>query len=119
MSWKLFLDDERNPEEPGFTVARTIREARILIKENGMPEHIAFDFYLEYHTTDEFAHILEIYIMRGTPLPDNFTYSTHSSCEEGNAKIKKIMDEIVLPCNAKVKLNLANKQTEVTQDTNL
>ena len=47
MSWKLFLDDERNvldyTMESCVRVARSSTEARALVEDLGMPEHCFFD----------------------------------------------------------------------------
>ena len=44
MTWKLFLDDERNPTEPGYTVARNSVMAVItVVKRNELPEFMSLD----------------------------------------------------------------------------
>lgn len=47
MTWKLFLDDERTLprclENSGFTVARTVEEARSLTFKHGLPCEIWLD----------------------------------------------------------------------------
>lgn len=57
-SWKLFLDDERNPrdvfadgDEHGWTVARSTEEAKKNVLAQGWPERIAFDHDLGYSDT--------------------------------------------------------------------
>ena len=59
MTWNLFLDDERNIdifqdsdwEQHQWVVAKSTKEAIILIKNLGLPERIALDFHLQYGDT--------------------------------------------------------------------
>lgn len=43
MGYKLFIDDERNPPDNGWIVARSTIEALNYIQNNGWPEFISFD----------------------------------------------------------------------------
>jgi hypothetical protein len=46
MPWRLFLDDERMPEDARWSfcnIARTVDEAIKLIDERGLPQSISFD----------------------------------------------------------------------------
>ncbi len=43
MSWKLFIDDERNPPDDSWTVCRTNEEAVARIEADGAPSFISFD----------------------------------------------------------------------------
>ena len=113
MSWKLFLDDERFPKEPRFTIARDNETAIELVLEKGLPIHISFDFYLEGdNTTEYFAYWLCRHIEEGNPLPEGFTYSTHSASTEGRKVIRKMMDERVLVKDKEIKKQLNKAQEE-------
>ena len=52
-SWKLFLDDERNPESDDWIIARSAQEAKDLVMAKGCPNFIAFDHDLGYTIPEE------------------------------------------------------------------
>jgi len=41
--WLLYLDDERNPKQVGWTIARTVSHAKILIQLLGLPICMSLD----------------------------------------------------------------------------
>jgi hypothetical protein len=102
--WNLFLDDIRDPsyvkrDGRKYTLARSISEAKKLIKILGFPTHIAFDHDLGI---DDSGHIVPSgydfanWIVYGEldglhTIPDDFTWSTHSSNPPGSANISGIL----------------------------
>ncbi len=48
MSWKLYLDNNRNPKSSGWTIARTVEDAKKLVSEKGLPEEVSLDNDLGY-----------------------------------------------------------------------
>ena len=43
MTYRLFIDDIRQPASPGWVVARSSEEAKTIVLEYGMPATISFD----------------------------------------------------------------------------
>lgn len=94
MTWKLFLDDVRDPVGDGWTVTRSANQALDLIERFGMPNYISFDHDLgdDYWTGYQFAKQLGDMIMDGTiSIPDGFDYYVHSSNPPGAANIRGYM----------------------------
>jgi len=103
MDYKLFLDDERNPEyltESGcweledvkdFIVCRSTEEAKAYVQANGMPEYMALDHDLGgMDTTMIFLHWLaESYWDGQSPIP---VYGVHSSNPCGTKNIIAYME---------------------------
>ena len=79
--WKLFIDDKRVPKNPNeFMVARSWKSAAKMIRQYGFPSHIAFDYYLDDHGQTVMPLLDWIhYHQKDYPIPENFSYSIHSS----------------------------------------
>lgn len=99
MTWKLFLDDERQPVPPFWyqgdcKIARNSDEAEALVEQFGMPEFISFDHDLKAIKTGHyFARWLIEKEMNGElRFPDNFTYAVHSMNPVGAENIRRLMD---------------------------
>lgn len=102
MTWKLFIDDERDPSiypEPlasEMVVVRTYAMAINLIDFHGIPEFIAFDHDLAdpFDRTgyDLAKYIVELDINNTHKIPDNFTYNVHSANPMGAANIRGYLD---------------------------
>lgn len=43
MTYKMFIDDERNPPDNEYVVCRSTEESINYIKKNGWPYHFSFD----------------------------------------------------------------------------
>lgn len=97
MSWKLFIDDERFPNDNSFIIARSTDEAIALVNEKGMPEHIAFDHDLGGDDTS--IKFIWWFIYKFTDeeitIPDNFTFSVHSQNPIGAENIKGLMNSFL------------------------
>lgn len=51
MSYKLFLDDERNPPDETWVLARTVTEAQELVISRGLPREMSLDHDLGGEST--------------------------------------------------------------------
>ena len=93
MTWRLFLDDNRNAPV-GLMVARSFLEARELVLSCGCPEYISFDFNLgdDALTGVDFADWLVQADAKGRiQIPENFEFDVHSSSPSGAVKIREIV----------------------------
>lgn len=95
MSWKLFLDDERDPTEPGYTVVRSSIMAVIKTVERGeLPKFMSLDHDLgEEDTSMKF--LKELFIIweengaDPSQIPD---YVVHSANPVGVKNIISYME---------------------------
>ena len=85
MTWRLFLDDERDPPRKGgeWTVARSCAEAEAFCIEHGAPSFVSFDNDLGDPAGREGWHFAQWLIDRdldaaGTWLPADFAWFVHS-----------------------------------------
>lgn len=96
MSWELYIDDERFPDKP-IIIARTSREAILMVGYWGCPSCIHFDYDLADKNVEEFIDWFEGQLEQGNfTLPVDFTYAIHSSNKEGRVRIKERMTEITM-----------------------
>lgn len=92
--WKLFIDDERNPVDKSFIVARTSQEAIEYIQLfNTLPIEICFDHDLGGDDTSmKFIHWMTGQILDGKyKLRKDFKYSIHSQNPVGVRNIDFFM----------------------------
>lgn len=110
MKWMLFIDDIRNPKTVGnWKVARTGKEAFILIEQFGFPEHISFDHDLGCDaygqllpTAYDFVKELGEMILDGKlVIPENFSYNIHSSNPVGRQNIDNYLINLLKHLNNK------------------
>ena len=113
MSWRLFLDDERNPthwfvrnraigeplpekaREGYWIICRSADEAKKMVAEKGcLPSLISFDHDLGLgESGHDFAKWLIEQDINGTfSLSENFEYEVHSQNPVGKANIHGLMD---------------------------
>ena len=73
-SWSLFLDDIRNPQtNRNWKIARTVEEAKSLIKQFGFPEYASLDHDLGFigkHDEQVPNHLVDIRIVKPEELVD-------------------------------------------------
>lgn len=123
--WKLFLDDERHPsdvfgtessESHGWTVARSVSEARQLVLNQGFPNRIAWDHDLGEgdpggNTSVDFLKWLINYA-----LDTNYTkfpkYSIHTQNPEGRKNLMSLL-------RSWQKILLDDKKTTIVKLENL
>ena len=98
MSWKLFLDDVRDPVKvygsDDFKVARTADQAERLVAVWGAPSFIGFDHDLgEIKTGMSFAvWLVEKDMDEEICLPDDFSFNVHSANPVGAENIRRLMN---------------------------
>jgi len=111
MTWKLFIDDERNPmdvkwgswqdqeiyRDAEWVIARNWHEVLELVVSIGFPQMISFDHDLGdgEKTGYEIAQRLCDMVMDGVPLPANFEFRVHSMNPVGGQNILKYMDNFL------------------------
>lgn len=102
MTYRLFLDDERFPpnDSQRWEIARSVGQARVIVKSMGCPEFISFDHDLGHHQLSgkDFANwLIDIDIdSAGTVIPSNFEYYVHSQNPVGVTNIKGLLDQYLL-----------------------
>lgn len=98
-TWKLFLDDEREPVGDGWTVCRNVAEAAAVVDVFGLPSMVSFDHDLGpgpapagYDNTGMgMARWLVDRAMDGAPLPADFSYYVHSQNPVGAENIRRFL----------------------------
>lgn len=114
MTYRLFLDDYREPPKDGgqWTVARSMKEAVDLVLDRGIPSYISFDHdladehYAVYEPEElktrfddtgyDFAKWFGNYVLdNNVVLPDNFGYYVHSMNPAGAVNIRTYMENFL------------------------
>ncbi len=91
MTYKLFIDDERNPPDNTWIVTRSSSNALEYIRNNGMPNFISFDHDLGGDdTTMIFLKNLVDNVWNGTDSPPD--YKVHSANPVGSLNIISFME---------------------------
>lgn len=100
MSWKLFIDDIRNPPNDDWVIARTSKKAIQLIKSFGFPTHISFDHDLgEDDDAMKVAKwivetdINEVEKGNNNWIPKNFSFTVHSANPVGKKNIESLLTQ--------------------------
>jgi hypothetical protein len=97
VSWKLFLDDDRNPVRNDWVIARSSAEAIKQVVKRGMPAEIAFDHDLGGDdTTMRFVNWLTDQLLdQKLRFPRDFQYSIHSQNSVGARNIANRMNSLL------------------------
>lgn len=97
MTYKLFIDDERNPVTDDWVMARSSADAISIVTNMGMPNEIAFDHDLGGQDTSRvFIKWLIAYIIDNEQyFPADFKFSVHSQNPIGVDWIKHTMTKLV------------------------
>ena len=106
MTYKLFIDDERDPPwhwcNSFVVVARTSLEAARMIKVFGMPTYISFDHDLGISsdgvedTSINFINwLVEAVLDNRVQIPDNFDFYVHSQNPIGKENIESKMTALL------------------------
>lgn len=98
-TWKLFLDDEREPVGTGWTVCRSVAEVEAMVEVFGLPSFISFDHDLGdgpaplgYDNTGMgLARWIADRVMDGATLPEDFQFFVHSQNPIGANNIRQFM----------------------------
>ncbi len=95
MTWKLYLDDVRNPPEPGWTVARSSTMAVVIIsKRKRLPSAMSLDHDLgdEDNTMRFLKELYAIWEMWGSDPKLIPSYQVHSANPVGIKNIISFME---------------------------
>lgn len=97
MTYKLFIDDERNPVTNDWVIARSSFDAIATVQERGMPVEIAFDHDLGGQDTSRvfIKWLLDYILDNDTEFPHDFKFSVHSQNPIGADWIKHTMAGMV------------------------
>lgn len=96
MTYKLFLDDLRNPKSNDWVVVRSYDEFVECIKINGCPSHISFDHDLgEGKTGYDAAKFLVELDLDTKCIPNNFNFNVHSANPIGAKNIEMLLDNYI------------------------
>lgn len=101
MTWKLFLDDERDPVFTDWIVCRTAAEAQYLCCKNGTPTAMSLDHDLgfEQPTGYDFVKwIVEQWLDNKLTMPEGFEYYVHSQNPVGAKNINSLLDNYIESC---------------------
>ena len=96
MTWKLFIDDEREPPRDGslWTVARNMDEVKSLVTVgSGFPSFISFDHDLGHDQPtgyDIVKYLVDLDLSDSIHIPKKFDFYVHSHNPIG----KKILNPI-------------------------
>lgn len=99
MSYKLFIDDIREPETESWVIARSWAEAVEIILNRGCPEFISFDHDLgcipytrtPAHTGLGVAKWLVEQDIDNRIIPENFDFAVHSANPIGAENIRSYL----------------------------
>lgn len=105
MSYKLFLDDWRDPVNPDeWVIARSYDEAVEIMTQRGMPNFVSFDHDLseDHYANNNYTGFsktgydlakwfMDQVMLHGARLPDDFAYSIHSMNPVGSKNIDECM----------------------------
>lgn len=93
MTYKLFIDDERDPITEDWVIARSSTEAINAIMKFGMPIEIAFDHDLGGTDTSILfiRKLIELVLDGDIAMPHDFKFNVHSQNPIGAQNIKFLM----------------------------
>jgi hypothetical protein len=103
-SWKLFLDDERDPVDNTWVICRSIYDVINELCLRGFPDFVSFDHDLGLNQEDSTydntgirtAHYLIDQVLDGRfTLPDNFDWYVHSQNPIGAENINGLLTNFV------------------------
>ena len=95
MTYKLYIDDIRNPEDKDFVIARTVQEAKEKVFELGMPSYISFDHDLGEESEGDAIDFVKWLIecdMDNHIIPEGFTFYVHSANPIGSENIECLLN---------------------------
>lgn len=105
MTWNLFIDDERFPEQVTWgneafyarypwIIARSLNEVQALVGKHGFPAFISFDHDLgdNQPTGKDIANWLVSLDLDNGTMPNSFCYFVHSRNPVGRANIESLLN---------------------------
>jgi hypothetical protein len=93
MTYRLFLDDIRDPPDDTWVIARSFDEAVNIVLTNGFPCIVSFDHDLgdNSKTGKDFANWLVERDLDTAAMSDTFSFTVHSANPPGAANICSIL----------------------------
>lgn len=93
MTYRLFLDDERQPVGDDWVIVRDFAAAVEYVCKNGFPRHVSFDNDLgsEIPTGYDFAKWLIERDLDYNDMPDDFDFYVHSQNPVGKKNIEELL----------------------------
>jgi hypothetical protein len=114
MTYNLFLDDIRDPPEKmeNVKIARNVTEAKALIREFGVPDHISFDHDLgELETGQQFLwYLIQEHLNCDLNLSTIKRITIHSANPVGAGNIQGLWDAFAEFINSAVRANAPVKE---------
>lgn len=94
MTYKMFLDDERQPvDEDDWVIVRSFAAATDYVIRNGYPDFVSFDHDLgDGPNGHKFALWMIERDLDVGDMPENFDYYVHSQNPVGASNIRSVMD---------------------------
>ncbi len=96
MTYRLFIDDIREPIDPDWRIARTSADAISMLEHLGCPREISFDHDLGGDDTAMLVvkRLIDLDLdAGGTFIPTDFRYSIHSANPVGRENIRGLLDQ--------------------------
>ena len=93
--WKLYLDDIRTPKSNDFIIARSVDEAKQLIKQKGFPIYMSLDHDLgeDVPTGYDFVKwIVSEYMDKDLP---QFEFNIHSANPVGAENMRGLLNNFI------------------------
>lgn len=98
MTYRLFIDDIREPIDLDWRIARTSADAIALLETLGCPHEISFDHDLGGDDTAMLVvrRLIDLDLdAGGTFIAPDFSYSIHSANPVGRENIRGLLDQYV------------------------
>lgn len=97
MTYKLFLDDVRNPPDNSWILARSYEDAVRLVNTHGIPNTVSFDHDLgdNVPTGKDFANFLIDLDLDSNIMPKDFTFFVHSANPCGAENIRGVLESYI------------------------
>ena len=108
MTYKMFLDDVRDPQwvypreyTDDWVVCRSFAEAEAVFSDSGWPEWISFDHDLgcDVPSGYDLAKYLVNWDLDVADMPPHFSFAVHSANPVGSANIKNLLDNYLASKN--------------------
>lgn len=95
MTYRLFLDDLRDPIDSDCEIARNFKEFKEIITEFGWPNEINFDNDLGYNEPEgiDIAHWVVEQDLDHNVLPNDFKFTVHSANPVAKESIIKLLNQ--------------------------
>lgn len=94
--WKLFIDDNRWPNDGSWFLVRNVDDAIQAVRRYGFPNQLAIDYDLQQGTVEPFVEWLKVVIDAGAlQIPPDFTYNIISTNPDGAVWLREQLNELL------------------------